>query len=381
MRIGIISTYPPTQCGIATYSSYLVSELEAKKPSNKVHVVSPCGIGEKHTFSVSNFDGLALSEQVFNAMAKFQPDVVHVQHEYGLYGPNRGIAIIPLLYRFRVAGIPVVVTLHTVYESFSKYEKLVVEGICRTADAIIVHEDYQRESIARALSSLEHIDVVPHGARTVEPVPEAKNWLGVAGKKTVLLCGYFRPKKGFDRIISIFPRIVERVPSAELVVAGGPRLPEKSEYSHRLLRLINASAARDRIRILKGPFTQEVFDSILSAADMVVLPYEIGSQSGILAHCLAFGKPVVLSPLPSFQAMIDKVNCGFIAHSDQDFVDHIVEIISRPKLAESLSRNAKDYVKRKLSWKIAAEKHIEIYRRIVRIPRGGERAKTLANFA
>jgi len=381
MRIGIISTYPPTQCGIATYSSYLVSELEAKKSSNKVHVVNPYGKGEEHAFSVSNFDGLALSEQVFNAMARFQPDVVHVQHEYGLYGPNQGIAIIPLLYRFRVAGIPVVVTLHTVYESFSKYEKLVVEAICRIADAVIVHEDYQRESIARALSSFEHIDVVPHGARTVEAVPDAKDRLGMTGKKTVLLCGYFRPKKRFDRIVSIFPRIVERVPSAELVVAGGARLPEKSEYSHRLLRLINASASRDRIRILKGPFTQEVFDSIFSAADMVVLPYEIGSQSGILAHCLAFGKPVVLSPLPSFQAMIDKVNCGFIAHSDQDFVDHIVEIISRPRLAESLSRNAKDYVKRKLSWRIAAEKHIEIYRRIVRIPRGAEGAKILANFA
>ncbi|MBA7670551.1 D-inositol-3-phosphate glycosyltransferase [subsurface metagenome] len=380
MRIGIISTYPPMQCGIAAYCSYLVSELEAKGPSNKIHIVSPFGKGEGSFYSVSSLDGLAVSERVFNAMAAFQPDVVHIQHEYGLYGPNHGVAIIPLLYRLKLASIPIIVTLHTVYDSFSQHQKLITEAICRIANAIIVHEEYQRQSIEREIFPFEHIYVVPHGVRIVDPVPEAKNQLGMRGKKIVLLCGYFRPTKRFDRIISIFPRIAEKVPSAELVAAGGVRLRGCSEYEHGILRLINSSPSRDRIRILKGPFPQEVFDTILSAADVVILPYEIGAQSGILAHCLAFGKPVVLSPLSSFQAMVNKVNCGFIAYSDQDFVDYIVKIISHPGLAESLSKNAKDYVKKHLSWKIVAEKHMEIYGRIVRILSRAEGAKVPANF-
>ncbi len=163
-------------------------------------------------------------------------------------------------------------------------------------------------------------------------------------------------------------------------MAGGARLRECSEYEHGILRLINSSPCKDRIRILRGPFPQEVFDTILSAADVVILPYEIGAQSGILAHCLALGKPVVLSPLSSFQAMVNKVNCGFIAYSDQDFVDYIVKIIAHARLAESLSENAKDYVRRHLSWKIVAEKHMEIYRRIVRISSTAEGAKVPANF-
>jgi len=136
-------------------------------------------------------------------MAAFQPDVVHIQHEYGLYGPDHGVAIIPLLYRLKLASIPIIVTLHTVYDSFSQHQKLITEAICRIADAIIVHEEYQRKSIGR----------------------------------------------------EIFP----------------------------------------------------------------------------------------------FQAMVNKVNCGFIAYSDQDFVDYIGKIISHSKLAESLSKNAKDYVKKHLS--------------------------------
>ncbi len=380
MRIGIISTYPPMQCGIATYCSYLVSELEARDPSNKIHIVSPFGKGEGPSDSVSRLDDLALSGRVFNAMAQFQPDVLHIQHEYGLYGPNHGAAIVPLLYRLKQASIPIIVTLHTVYESFSQHQRLITEAICRIADAIIVHEEYQRQSIERKIFPFQHIYVVPHGVRIVDLVPGAKDQLGMRGKKIVLLCGYFRPAKRFDRIISIFPRIAERVPSAGLVVAGGARLRGCSEYGQSLLKLVNSSPSRDRIRIMMGPFRQEVFDTILSAADVIILPYEIGAQSGILAHCVAFGKPVVLSPLSSFQAMVNKAKCGFIAYSDQDFVDYIVKIISNPRLAESLSKNAKDYVRRHLSWNIVAEKHMEIYGRIARILSRLESVKVPANF-
>lgn len=112
-----------------------------------------------------------------------------------------------------------VVTLHSVYETFSEYQKLVVGNICHTANAVIVHEEYQRESIARAVSSFGHVHVIPHGVRVIEPVGNAKERLRMTGKKIILLCGYFRPMKGFHRIVSLFPRIVDQCPSAQLVVA------------------------------------------------------------------------------------------------------------------------------------------------------------------
>lgn len=369
MHIGMISTYPPTQCGIATYSSYLVSKLEALNAPATVDVISPCGDGEDDSFSLSRADGSDLSERLFNTVVKLKPDVVHIQHEYGLYDPSRGLAITPLLYRLRAQGIPVVVTLHSVYETFSEYQKLVVGNVCHTANAVIVHEEYQRESIARAVSSFGHVHVIPHGVRVVEPVGNAKERLGMTGKKIILLCGYFRPMKGFHRIVSLFPRIVDQCPSAQLVVAGGPRRGGETDYSRHLLSLISSSPAKERITLFKGPFSHEVLDTILSAAEVVVLPYEIGSQSGILAHCLAFGRPMVLSSLPSFKTLIERASCGFIAQRDDEFVSSILKIITRPALARAFSENAGTFVRRHLSWRLVAEKHAEIYRRIVGISR------------
>jgi|GEM_PF-2652016 len=80
MHIGMISTYPPTQCGIATYSSYLVSKLEALNPPATVDVISACGDGEDDSFSLSRAEGSDLSERLFNTVVKLKPDVVHIQH-------------------------------------------------------------------------------------------------------------------------------------------------------------------------------------------------------------------------------------------------------------------------------------------------------------
>lgn len=368
MRIVMISTYPPAQCGIATYSSYLVSKLEALSPSHRVGVVSPFLGGKNHSSSLSSADDPALSDRLSESVMELGPDVIHVQHEYGLYAPSRGLAITPLLYRLRAQGIPLVVTLHSICETFSPYQKLIVETVCHTANAVIVHEEYQRRSIARAISSFPNVYVIPHGVRVVNPVVGAKERLGMTGKKTVLLCGYFRPMKGFHRIISLFPRVARQYPSAQLIVAGGPRQEGESAYSRHLLSLISSSPSRDRITLLRGPFTHEVFDTILSAADVVILPYEIGSQSGILAHCLAFGRPVVLSPLPSFKALIGRVPCGFIAGTDSEFVDSILKIVTHPRVSKLLSKNGRTYARRYLSWQLVAEKHLQIYRRVAKTP-------------
>ena len=78
MRIGMVSTFPPIECGIGTYASYLVKEL--KQLHNEVYVVSQTGAEGDRVYPVSNSTDADLAEKVFEAMIKFTPDVVHIQH-------------------------------------------------------------------------------------------------------------------------------------------------------------------------------------------------------------------------------------------------------------------------------------------------------------
>jgi len=371
MRIGIISTFPPIECGIGAYTSYLVEKL--RKLNNEVYIVSQLGAEGDKVYPVFNGTDGDLAEKAFETMIKFTPDVVHIQHEYGLFGKDMGVSIIPLLYKLKFAGIPVVVTLHSVYEDFSEKQALITDAILRIAQAVIVHHDFQRESLRANIRKEGKVYVIPHGAREVAPVPGAKRKLQVGGKKTILVPGYFRPTKGYDRIIKMFPDVVREVPHAWLIIAGKTRLQEYRDYRDHIFRLVEESPVGDRILVLRGQFPQKTFDTIICASDVVPMPYQKGAQSGIMAHCLSFGKPIVASPLKAFVDTIEKAKAGLIAERDEEFKAGIVKILKDEKLARDFSENALRFVKNHVSWRRIAKETVKVYHEIVVTPYGRAR--------
>ncbi len=368
MRIGVVSTYPPIECGIATYTKYLTDRLTAL--GHELYIVSQFGGRGEKVYPAFDSEDTDLAKKVFRMMIKFTPDIVHIQHEFLLFGKPEGISCIPLVYRFKLAGIPVVITLHTVYEEIPKERRIVLDAILMGAERVIVHEKYQKSAILREVGQFDNIRVIPHGARELEPVPEAKKKIGLdEDAKVVLLCGYFRRTKGMDRIIRIFPQIAERVEKAVLVIASKLRQDEYHDYRDELLGLAENSPASKKILVVRGQISQETFDTIMSAADVVPLPYRKGAQSGIFAHCLAFGAPVVVSPdVRSLREAATGIKCGLVAASDEEFVEYIVKILTDDALRNELSRNAREYVRKAVSWKLIAERTMELYQELIKTP-------------
>ena len=369
MRIGFISTYPPIECGIATYTQYLTDALRDQKMD--IYVVSHRGGNGKNVFAAFDYEDGDLAEKAFSMMTRLTPDIVHIQHEFGLYGKHYGVSVIPLILKFRLAGIPVVTTLHTVYNEVSREHLVIIRSIIENSDAIIVHETYQMEALKhyfKEKSLLDKIHVVPHGAREIKPVENAKTGLGIPDNtKVVLMIGYFRPNKGFEKIVRLWSRIVEKhkVNNILLMVAGKIRGIEYRDYRNMLFGEINSSPANDKIRVVRGQISQDSFDAIISASDIVALPYSISSQSGIVAHCLAFGKPIVTSNTPVMASLVEETYCGMICNTDEEYIDNIDRILSNDNLRKEFSDNASRYVRDNISWSKIAGRHIEIYRTIV----------------
>ena len=365
MNIGIISSYLPIPCGIATYSSYLIEELRRLK--NKVYIVCHKGGKGLDCYPAFNYDDPDLPHKAFRAMMKLAPDLVHIQHEYGLFGEQRGMNVIPLAFKFKLSRIPIVITLHTVLKECDYEERIIEKSLVEIADATIVHELYQRELIIERVGYQENIWVVPHGVRDIKPVSKAKEKLNLEDKKIVLLVGYFRRSKNFERVVRIFPKVAESVDDAILLVASEARRPEDIPYREAFLEFVASSVAIDKIKVLLGPFSQEKFDLILSSADVVVLPYLRGAQSGIMAHCHAFAKPVVVtSDVPAMVDLIQKARSGLVARTDLELAEVIVKILIEKNLAKEFSDNARSYVEKHLSWQVIASRHMDIYNKILK---------------
>ena len=281
MKIGIISTYPPLDCGIGTYSSYLIEELRRLK--NRVYIVCHRGGEGLDCYPAFDYNDPDLPHKAFEAMMKFTPGLVHIQHEFGLFGEQKGMNVIPLAYKFKLSHIPVVITLHTVSEKPDYEEQIIRKALVEIAEAIIVHEEYQRELIKKHLGHEDKIWVIPHGVRKIKRVSKvkAKEKLGLVGKKIVLLQGYFRRTKNFERVIRLFPKVADEVVDALLLIASAARRPEDIAYRDEFLEFVTESRAKDKIKVLVEPFPEQRFDLILSSADVAVLPYLEGAQSGI----------------------------------------------------------------------------------------------------
>lgn len=362
MRIIYISTYPPTECGIATYTHYLYEDI--KKKLIEVYVLSQYGAKGENVFEVFNPDDKDIAYKLFHIVSKLTPDLVHIQHEFGLFGYDRGIQIVDFLMRCKLASVPVITTLHTVYENPGWKEKIITNEILRLSDEIIVHETYQEEFLKSGYNHRKKINIIPHGVRKVKPLENTKELLGLGGKKVVLLAGYFRTTKHFEKMIDIFPAVLSKQKNAVLLIACRLRIAEHNEKRDQLLKAMRKLSDKRHVRILKGQFPQHTLDVIMSAADVVVMPYSAGAQSGMLAQFSAHNIPVVSSGLLSFELWNKKTRGGLTSYTDEGFVENICKILGNEKTQADMRKNIKKH-NETVYWDVTAKKHLRIYEKIV----------------
>jgi len=152
-----------------------------------------------------------------------------------------------------------------------------------------------------------------------------------------------------------------------LLIASIARRPQDITYRDEFLEFVAKSKVKDKIKVLPGPFSQSRFDLILSSTDVAVLPYIRGAQSGIMAHCLAFARPMVVSSdIRAFVDMVQKTKSGIIAGTDSEMTESIVRILTDRDLAKGFSNNARRYVEKNLSWQVISYKHMGVYNQIIK---------------
>ncbi len=369
MRIAFISTYPPIECGIATYTKFLTDALRQKEVD--VYVISHYGGRGRNVFNCFDYEDKDLSYKIFDMVIRLSPDLVHIQHEFNLFGKHYGVSIVPLYLQLKMSKIPCVTTLHTVYEKNIEEHKILFSSFLSYSDRLIVHEFFQKQALIKELKDGygdgNKISVIPHGAREISPISNAKKILGIdEDTKIVLMIGYFSPYKNFEKIIDLWPEIVKRYNGkVVLLVAGKLRTITYLDYRNLLFQRINSSPAKENIKVIRGQISQKSFDIILSAADVVVLPYKKISQSGIFAHCMAFGRPVVTSKNPTMEAIFSEYKAGLMSDTDEEYIENIVSLLQDEQLYNHLSNNGFLYVKEKISWSIVANRHIEIYKQLI----------------
>lgn len=387
MNIVMVTSWSPRHCGIATYSSELVGAL--RKIGHNVSIICHTdeefgGHREENVYPVINTEDPGWDERVYRTVTEIKPDVVHIQHEYGLYlsDEDYGGRILPLLFRLTLKKIPTVMTYHSIYTSLDRPQAIFTDVSLRLLDSAIVHAEVQKLFLPYNLDWIPHnVHVISHGAKEATPDPKAKERFGLVGKKVALCIGWFEPNKRFEDVVKIWPEIVrEAGKDAVLLIAGDARPGSIAgiRYKEKLLRTIDASPAKKNIKTILGAFDPDTYDSIISAADFVVLPYKHASQSGNLAHSFALNKPAIVSSLEGLKAEIEASGAGITTPVDdlEELRRAITILLTSDLMLKTYSEHAKGYVANFIVWENIAKKHTLVYENAIDRVTYGTRMQT-----
>ncbi len=370
-RIAWISSWDRV-CGIADYSKVLVPEIRKAAASD-------------FSLEIVSLDQFKTQADITGKIQKIAPDLIHIQHEYGLYGgKNPPLYIFPRLIKRMQEVAPnakILATAHTVLTENYRFEiggrqwqaplrwvanQLALpflrphwlEKTWSRIDAGIVHSSLQVDTLKSA--GCPKVREIPHFAPTANPSfvlrPEV-------GKKKILVFGFITPEKGQDIVVEALSYLS---PEMTLTIAGGVRRKEDQRYYRQLLVKIETLGLRDRVEIT-GFVPSEKISAFYREADLVITPFRATSGSGSIAHGLSRGLPILASDLPLNRELDTRVpGCvSFFKSEDvRDCADQIRGLFSETHLRSELSKKALEY-SQLYSPSATAKAHVDFYRELL----------------
>lgn len=230
--------------------------------------------------------------------------------------------------------------------------------VFESMDAVIVHS----ETGARRMNEIvglpkERIRVIPHGSFDyLTELPEEKPLpaeLEGATGPVILFFGLMRPYKGIDVLLDAFAGIT----GAELWIVGNPRM-DIEPLKERAAKLPG------KVRWLTRFVNDDEIPALMRHADVLVLPYRDGEQSGVLYTGLAFEKAMVISDVGGLGDVAREHDAArLVQPGDADGLGAALEELTADDAArKALAEKAAIAAKGPFAWGSIAAATLDLYR-------------------
>ncbi len=282
-------------------------------------------------------------------------DVVHVQG--GEWPPISAVQLTLL----RMAHLPIVYTPHNTFDRGSHSYERSHAAIRRCASRTIVHSEYDRTQLSADQAA--KAVVIPHGeyggltagcAATDPSTARARLGLGT-DKLVVLLFGQLRPDKGIGDLLGA----ALDEPRVQVVLAG-----EDHGALDEISALLDDEHLRQRVLLREGFASPDETAQLFAAADVVALPYQRASASGVLLLAYGCARPVIVYPVGGLPEYVIEGRTGWICkHADSASLAETLGTVLAAGPHECRTRGlaAREFAETVLAWDPIAHRTIAVY--------------------
>ncbi len=373
--IVFVSSFPPRECGIATFSRDLSDSIQEKFG----HFFRPQVIAlNESSSSIYKYNGKVLYQldsSVPEDYAKIAErlnrkrkiGVVNLQHEFGLFGGEYGEYIVKFLDHLKKDAVT---TFHTVLPAPNAKRLEVVQKICDKSKAIVVMTNIAKKILHSDYGvPLEKMFVVPHGVPEIVPGKKDffKQKYRLSDKTVLLTFGLLSRGKGIEFVIRALPKIVARYPDCVYVVAGEThpkvRAHEGESYRNELEELARTLGVDAHVKFLNRYLTLNELIELLQMADIYLSPSVDKNQicSGTTSYAMAAGKASVVTR-SKYNEEVFGEGRGILVpvNNHLAFERGILRLLKDPELIRRLENSAFTF-SRKMVWPNVANQYASVF--------------------
>ena len=371
-RIAFLGDYLPRKCGIATFTSDLLSAVAAEHPASECFCVSVNDVKEGYGYpGVVRFE---IAEQDLSSYLRATDflninnvDIVCLQHEFGIFGGPAGSHILALLRELRM---PIVVTLHTVLREPRLDQRLVMQELIALSTRLVVMSARGRQTLEEVYQAPPaKIDLIPHGIPDIPFVDpnDLKEEFGVQGRTVLFTFGLLSPNKGIEHVLNALPKIVDEFPNVVYMVVGATHPNELRERGEAYRVSLEILAAKNKIEknvIFYNSFVDlDTLKDFIGAADIYITPYlnEAQSTSGTLAYTFGSGKAVVSTPYWHASELLANGRGVLVPFADASAIANEVRALLRDCPRRQVMRETAYNLGREMVWSNVARLYMRSF--------------------
>ena len=380
MKIVYIGTYPPRECGIGTFTMNLYKSMLINNDASetKVEGFIVAMNDQEQTYNYPEEVKLVIRQEHqrdYLEAVKFinlsGADICVLEHEFGIYGGQNGIYILPLLHRLE---IPLIVTLHTIVKSPTYTEKAVLQELCKMAHKVVVMSHKAIEFLTGIYNvDKDKIVYIEHGVPDIQFNHEqSKKEFKLENQKLFLTFGILSRNKGIETVIKALPKVIEKYPDVLYMVLGKthPNVIRHSgeEYRNFLQRLVKSLKLDSHVVFINEFINQKELFKYLSASDIYITPYlnEAQITSGTLSYAVGVGSAVVSTPYwHAAELLSGGIGRLFNFNDSEELSNIFMDLLDNPEVLKDLRKKAFDYGKT-ITWPKSGGKYNDLAAQIIK---------------
>lgn len=373
----LISSYPPRECGIATYSQDLLNALNQQFDRSFELQVCALETGftdhqypKEVTYTLQADIPLEYAVLADKLNADNRISLILIQHEFGLFRMDNEDTFLTFLQMLKK---PVATVFHTVLPNPDAKRKAHVKNIGTLCDSIIVMTNHAAEILKNEYAvPSKKIEVIPHGTHLVPHLDkdQLKQKFGLKGKKTLATFGLLSSGKGIETTLEALPRIVDHEPEVVFLIIGkthpGVIASEGEAYRESLKAKIRNLKLENHVIFVNKYLSLKELLEYLQLTDIYLFTSLDPNQSvsGTFSYAMSCGCPIISTPIPHAKEFLNQ-ETGIIVDfsSPNQLADAVERIFEDDKLREQFISNGLERIA-PTSWENSSIAHARLFQKL-----------------